>query len=293
MNEFRINNLEEKNQNANKKPFGFLNWIFKTEIFIILIILALKIIIGLIPIHTINTVKYSIRPKHELVDYKDYSYDNISSAINSNSFLADNEKEFCIESLKEEFDDNYLYIDLSLAEKRLSSFNIEYVYSEDDTVSGKYNSASNTIYIYSNNPNINFESTNKHTLFHELNHLISNDSLYNSMDSNPNILLETINEVFSRMYFTEADYDQSYDLFMPYAYRLCKLLSEENIKQYKFSGNEKCLIDGLLSIDNDIDKAYLLLDSINSLWTDYSIENQTKVTHIFEYYENISKNTQN
>lgn len=293
MNEFRINNLEEKNQNANKKPFGFLNWIFKTEILIILIILALKIIIGLIPIHTINTVKYSIRPKHELIDYKDYSFDRISSTINSNSFLADNEKEFCIESLKKEFDDNYLYIDLELAEKRLSSFTIEYVYSEDDTISGKYNSASNTIYIYSSNPDINFESANKHTLFHELNHLISNDSLYDSVDSIPNLLLETINEVFSRMYFDGIKYDQSYDSFMPYAYRLCKLLPKDSIKQYKFSGDERFLIDGLLSIDNDIDKAYLLLDSINSLWTDYSIENQAKVTHIFEYYENISKNTQN
>ena len=284
MSNSRINNLDEKNQNANKKPFGFLNWIFKTEILIILIILALKIIIGLIPIHTINTVKYSIRPKHELVDFKDYSYESISSAINSNTFLSDNEKAFCIESLKEEFDDNYMYIDLGLAEKRLSNFKIEYIYTKDDTISGKYNSASNTIYIYSSNPNINFELANKHTLFHELNHLISNDDIKGSIDSTPDILLETINEVFARKYFEENLYDKSYEPYMTYAYGLCELLPESSIKEYKYSGDENVLITALIEIDPDIDKAYLLIDSINSLWNSPSSKTIMTINDTYNYF---------
>ena len=114
-------NLKNKNQEANKKPFGFLHWILKAEALIVLFFLLFFCIISIIPSHTKNIIKYSFKPKEIHSSNEDYSYDKISTALNSNKNLSNDEKMFCIETLKDEFDDNYKYIDINLVAKKLST----------------------------------------------------------------------------------------------------------------------------------------------------------------------------
>jgi hypothetical protein len=65
--------------------------------------------------------------------------------------------------------------------------------------------------------------------------------------------------------------------YMAYIFALAEILPEEVLREYKFNENESILISGLLSIENNIEEAYKLIDSINSVSIDKQ-ENYKKIT---------------
>lgn len=291
-------NLDIQSQNSSKKSFGFVKWLIKAEFFVILALLIIQAFYAVIPLHQKNTIRYMIDQSSYNSIEKAYSQNDFTKSLASNTSLSDNEKKFIEEFLFKELFDNYTHIDSHLLNKRLDSLEIKYttnnsssndkysshiIYGDNSIVSGKYNSANNTIYIFSTlNEQNNFETCNKEVLFHELNHLTSS-SKESILVNRGTILSEVINELFTREYFLEEQVQgpMPYDSYMPYAYALCELIPCDVIKEYKYTESELVLINYLLEIDNNIDEAYLLIDSINSI---DSTSSKKSFHDSFEYF---------
>jgi len=282
MMKFTNTNLDMQSQNSSKKSFGFLKWIFKTELLIIITLIIIQLIYIVIPLHQKNLIRYKIdKLSYNKIDMP-YSENDFINSVQNNQKLTSEDKIFIIENLSKELVDNSKYIDFEVVNKRLNSLLITYADSDrsirssyssyiitenNSLIAGKYNSINNTIYLLSEYPKNDFSiEDNKEILFHELNHLISS-SEESFISKKGSILSEVINELFTREYYTGDTGSSSlpYESYMPYAYALCELLSKETIQEYKYSENESVIVDELLKIDNNIDKAYLLIDSINNL----------------------------
>ena len=124
--------------------------------------------------------------------------------------------------------------------------------------------------------------------FHELNHLLTKNSLTTLADTiitnlgdgkinnwrkntststqiiNKDIFLESINEIFTLEYLQNNE-DYLYNENIIYAYVLVEILPENIIRKYKFYDNQSILISGLLQIDYNIDEVYKLFYSINKV----------------------------
>lgn len=138
----------------------------------------------------------------------------------------------------------------------------------------------------------------KSCYFHEANHVLTNETwesvvsdlvealrlsdtsfeFYNdiveSMQpiNNNTLLLELTDELFSREYFSEyndnnqlAEEHTGYQSKMPYIYALAELLDEKTLREYKYNTNSDIIISALLKIDDNKEKAYELITSINSI----------------------------
>lgn len=143
------------------------------------------------------------------------------------------------------------------------------------------------------------DKANKSTYFHEFNHLQTiytwgstldmfargldyldvnfiNVDLYERFSAsvqsvNRNYLMEVINELFTREYFEEycekygVDNGTGYDDMMPYMFGLSELLNEDTLRKYKYNDSLSIIISDLLQTDNNMEKAYELITSINSI----------------------------
>ena len=314
----------DKRKKVQNGPFYFLTWIFKTEIVILTIILLFIIINDIISEKTKFIIKYNFQKNmYKEIENKNLNldYKEIEKAIDKNNFINESEKEFTKKTLKTELEENEKYIDLKKIKERLENFEIlyhkKYSFNEKNgkyilnsnnielmNIAGTYNYFFNRIDLYEKiskveitdnyiNEIFDFKKANKREYFHELNHLLSKNILsFNNKRKNNNILLETINEVFTIEYFNEPGKqieknqkvdDNGYNKYMMYAYALVEILPEDIIRKYKFDNNESILVSGLLDIDNNIYKAYELIGSISKLNL-YSNKNQ-KLT--LDDYQNI------
>ena len=242
-------------------------------------------------------------------------YNIIKNSIEKNRHLSDDEKKFIEKYLKDEINENYYFIDIEKVAKRLENlkiyYNKKYYYDEKEEeyknsnlefeilgIVGSYNAFFNKINIYEQieeyqissnyiNEEFGFNSCNKEALFHELNHLLAKNSL--NTITNRSVFSEIINELFTKEYYystellEEKEDERAYDEFMMYAYCLAEILPDEVIRKYKFDNNESILIEGLLEIDDNIDKAYDLIYCINSL----NIIEKEKSKNINQKYKKI------
>lgn len=205
-----------------------------------------------------------------------------------------------------------------------------YNYRVSKNVAGDYNIFSNKIFIYDFEKDFDktfdkIDSENKEIYFHELNHVLTDytissvaDLLAKKIDNKDNHLLktkllkefsedvvllgkntftETINELFTREYLGIYNENKiglktgrAYSKNMPYTYVLAELLEEETLREYKFNDNESIIIDGLLKIDNNFEKVYKLITSVNDIKSE-SIQNKDFSTSNDKYkniYESLS-----
>ena len=299
MNNYNMNYLNRlnKSQKANKKFFGFLWWAIKIEIVIVILLMIIRLIIHFFP----NELKYVISNKDIRYNNLGIDYIDIEKSIDNNINITELEKEFIKSKVEKEINENKKYINLNVNINRLSDVKIIYnnmnlsnrkigkydILDErayKNGISGSYNEFLNKIDLYDvNNKDFSYENCDKEVLFHEINHLISNNNKYNSISNNKNILSETINELFTREYYNEDGDYYSYEEYMYIAYILAEILPDSIIREYKFSDNENVLIKGLLEIDNNIDSAYEFIDSIKN--KNY-VNIQKGVKHYYEKKKN-------
>lgn len=275
--------------------------------------------------HYINRNFINSNEKHIVLSNVDNEkkYDTlICDSLKKNKNLNNEEKEFINKYLKDEICENLNYIDTKKISKRLENlkinYNKKYFYDEKEEeyksnnlefevlgIVGIYNAFFNEINLYEQieeyeifsnygEKDFGFNECNKEALFHELNHLLAKNS-FNTI-TNKSIFSETINELFTKEYYYSIDYAENigekiaYDEFMMYAYGLAEILPDEVIKKYKFDNNESILIDGLLDIDNNIEKAYDLISSVNSLnilekeKSNDSYQNYQKIHDSYKYF---------
>lgn len=348
-NEAKVNK-NKKEGVLDKGPFCFFIWILKVEFIILLIFFTFGIIFNLIPEKTKFNIKYNIEKKVNMGnELENFNYNQVIKAVEQNNNLNYEEKKYISKILQKEIEENINYIDIKEVIKRLK--NVKIIYSKkykfnDKTnkyeiqnkdiyvmnIAGKYNSFFNELYLYERidesnlsekykNTKFDFSKTDKKVYFHELNHLITKNTISTTMDTlarkletknirfkfieeisnsiqinNKNIFLETINELFSREYFeydlenTYTKNNEAYENEMMYAYILAEILPEDIIKRYKFEDNMSILISGLLEIDNNIDEVYKLISSLNSIKiyenksTELKKQNYKKIHDGFAYF---------
>ena len=260
---------------------------------------------------------------------KDYNIEEIFMKLNENNNLSSEEKNFIKDNLTDEIEENIEYVNISTVAKRLkeldTSYYKKYLYNNNidryelqnpdmylRKIGGNYNSFFNKINIYeqiendiSNNYQneiFDFSTCNKRVFFHELNHLITKNTIITFTDTiitnlknrkinnsetditdssqivNKEIFLESINEIFTLEYLQNNE-EYIYNENMLYAYVLIEILPEDIIRKYKFYDNQSILISGLLQIDNNIDEVYKLFYSINKVCENNGTEIDYKNIH--------------
>lgn len=329
----------KKGKKVHTGPFCFLIWIFKVEAIIIATYFIVNFISDSIPDKTKFIMKYNFQSIfYNDIDNKECRVDAILKELNENNKLSVEEKIFIEENLKDEIEENIDYIDVSKITKRLNklhtSFHKKYEYNKDidkyelqntdiylRKIGGNYNSIFNEINIYEQtddkisnnykNESFNFDICDKRVYFHELNHLLTKNTIFTLVDAismnlektrnnnvsdsskitDKEIFLEEINEIFTLEYMVD-NYEYSYVPNMIYAYVLIEILPEDVIREYKFYDNQCILISGLLEIDDNIDKVYELLYSINKVCEKEGTENDYKKIHDgFAYFYEKKYNT--
>lgn len=320
----------KKSKKVQSGPFCFLVWIFKVEIVIIAIFLLFYILSNLIPDKTKFVIKYNIENAlYNQIKNEKTNLEDVFIALDANKNLSNDEKTFIRKNLEEEILENIEYIDLSKIIKRVNnletSYHKKYRYNSDINkyelqnskiylrkIGGEYNSIFNEINIYEQikdnnldkeyeNEEFDFSDVDKRVYFHELNHLLTNNTILTYMDAfsknlrnntapksfkiaNKAIFLEPINEMFTLEYFKENE-EYSYDENMIYLYVLAEILPESVIREYKFYDNQSILISGLLEIDDNIDEVYKLFYSINKACQKQGSEDDYKNIHDgFSYF---------
>lgn len=329
-----INNITQIHTEKSKKvrtgPFYFLIWIFKVEILIIILFFILSSLSNLIPDKTKFIIKYNIEKRLcSNIKNENHCFEDIFIELDKNNNLSFEEKNFIKNNLRDEIKENIEYIDISKTAKRLRNLDVSYYkkYLYNDSINkyelqnpdiylrkigGNYNSFFNKINIYEQSehdiPNsyqneiFNFSTCDKKVFFHELNHLITKNTLITSADTifinlengkinnsrkeisdsaqiiNKEIFLESINEIFTLEYLQDNK-EYIYDKDLIYAYVLIEILPENVIRKYKFYDNQSILISGLLQIDNNIDEVYKLFYSINKVCENNGTETDYKNIH--------------
>lgn len=316
---------KDKSKKVLKEPFYFLKWICKVECIILIIFFIMIIIENSISDKTKFIAKYNIdKFFYSDINTVDYNFNNIIKSLDKNHFIQE-EKDFIVSVLKNEIDENAKYIDINKTIERLTNFKINYnkkfYYNTEKgkyelsnskialkNIVGSYNAFFNEINIYEeldeNSLSKNyekekfcFEKIDKIVLFHEINHLLTRNTLTTNIrtlsNSNEiiqkNILLETINEIFTREYFNEylkseaIKNDGAYEKYLVYAYGLIEILPVDTMRKYKFNENESILISGLLDIENNIEEAYKLINSIK-LVNSAEAENYKKIHDGYAFF---------
>ena len=95
-----------------------------------------------------------------------------------------------------------------------------------------------------------YSDTEKHNLYHELNHLLSSQEGLLSADIE---LMEMFNEMFTRDYHYESfcrNDTPGYVNTVGFAYVLNELLPEDVVRKYKYNPNTKYIRDALYQIDD-------------------------------------------
>ena len=295
-NYIKEHNKKKRVQKFNG-PFYYFVWIFKIE----LLILVICLIIKLIPEKEKFSFYYNIEKILNSNPISNmYSVEHVSNSINNNRNLNNIEKEFINRTLEDELNENQNYINIQKCMDRFKNLDIKYKNREEDQrfvryslsnnlyIMGNYSEFFNEITLYSDDNVHNIESCNLENLFHELNHLISKNSIKSYQKIN--VLSETINEIFSREYYYKFSDCYEYDTYREYmaiGYLICELLPEEDIRKYKFTDDLNVLASALLKIDNNEDKAYSL---VNSNYIDNNFLNCYNYFYYKKYKENMMDN---
>lgn len=268
---------------------------------VIAVMIASSIALNQLPSKTQVQLRYNldnIFEKDLTNKNKDYTYDDIIKAINSNENISQKEKKFWIESLEEEFEENKKYIDIETVIERLKKCQIKYhkkyTYNEKtnqyeltnpkrkDGLIANYNYNLNIINMYEDDIELadidenydkkefDFNEANlEGTYFHETNHLLT---IFGAI--NESILSrEIINELFTREYFekyrknhSEAKASNGYVDKIGIGYALAEILSEETLRIYKYNDSSNFIISELSEIDNgNSEKAFEFITAINSI----------------------------
>ena len=295
--------MNKSNNNSHKDflysqrsegSFGFLKWILKAELIILSIIFIMIILYRLIPYKVIFEAKYTINKKFISSSYNaKFDSNIIKESVNNNNSLSQEEKNYINLYLIDEIEENISYIDINSINTRLRKLKTVYNQKYNNGIVGKYNSLFNQISFYKpreeadktfskvNKTRLSFNNCNKEAYFHELNHMLSKNSL-NTIYSK-SIFLESINELFTREYYyaqnvNKEKYRNGYDDYIVLAYSMSELLPEDVIRKYKFDNNESILIESILEIDNNIGEAYNLIISANNI-----IDNQNDRKSYLDY----------
>lgn len=276
-----------------KEPFCFIRWVLIVEFIILTIMFSFGAIFKLIPDVTKYKIKYSIQSlfNNEIKNEKnDLIF--ILEAVNKNAQLSDNNKSFIIDNLIPEIEENKEYIDLKIVRNRLENLKIE-TNNDAKMISlgavAKYNSVFNIINFYGLNKDVDFKNVDKTIYFHELNHVLSIGNMNPAMSkvnlNESNIFSELINELFSREYYSKEK-SLGYEEQMKYIYVLAEILPEDVLRKYKFNNNEVLLVNGLLEIDNNISKAYELIDLIDNVQDkeNQDSKNYKQIHDLLEYF---------
>lgn len=307
-------NTDKVKKVLNKGPFYFIRFALIAQIIIFAIMFSFDAILKIIPEKNKFEIKYNIQ---KIFVNNKYNNDENSliyclEALNKNEYLDENNKVFIKEYLLNEIKENKEFINIKKVAKRLETLKVNYnkKYLIDElnnkliindvkihnlNIAGRYNSFFNEINMYEqidetliskdyNDKKFGFNEASKTAYFHELNHVITDGTFKNSVSKNAlnsnNIYSELINEVFAREYYFQ-EISAGYEEQIRYMYVFAEILPEDVLRKFKFNDNESILISGLLDIDNDIEKAFELMYSIEHIQE----ENSGKKIHdLFEHY---------
>lgn len=269
------NNMEKLDDipNQTKKTF---NKHVKLYMATLSVILAGNIAFQELPVLNYE-LYYHTTPKVKVEQEEQYSFSKIKQAIETNPNLSEEEKSYFL-LLQQELKENQAYINQEKICKTLNDIKIDYHNQNHEVktesgkmeVGGSYSSKENKINIYK----LNISELQPKILFHEMNHSLTDfkqQSQESLLLSHPNYLLEMTNELFSIEYFEELAQSNSlvegtsYGNQMVVMYPLCEILDEKTIRNYKFNGKVNVILEELLSIDPDMNKAANLITAINSI----------------------------
>lgn len=250
----------------------------------------------------------------EIINQKQYDFDDIKKAIKDNKNLTDSEKEF-LYKLKFVFDENYKYMNLELILDRLSGLEIEYIKDNNESrqIVGMYCINDNKIKIYGTE---SLEDANLSDFLHEFFHVLQEYGTNR-------LTLELTNELTTREVLRRmnemgliednkqflnnlkkcSNYGNGYEPCMRVEYLFADLLSKETIQAYQFGCTDDILVNALLEIDEKSsnsrtnkemeERAYKLLDSIDDLLKydengnkdiDYTDEKYKEIYNQIDYY---------
>lgn len=182
---------------------------------------------------------------------------------------------------------NPAYYDVSKNELKFieDSYDIAYINKNKDIPFG-FEDVSKSVYNHELNHLLTgstfdtyFSYASEYMSFSDLGNFLSDKfSFYNNFSSdmvenfNTSFFCESINEIFNREYIEEyydknkdEDYVCGYVDEVPYMYCLMEILPNEVLREYKFNDDDSIILDGLLEICNDKEKAYSLLTSLKSM----------------------------
>ena len=197
-------------------------------------------------------------------DYE-YNWSEIEQAIDENSYLKQNEKDF-IKKFKCIFDSHHEYMNIPMVIDRLKTLRADYFEEKiqfTPSASGAYHSVLNHVY-YANAHDI--EDVNEWILIHEFIHVMAISSSGKSNEyvtdlATREILLKFIEngeiELGAEWYDSngglmniQSGYSHSCKLF----YLLLNLVDEETRLKYLYQTDERALAEALIKIDKTNDK---------------------------------------
>ena len=241
-----------------------------------------------------------------------YNYEEVEQAIDSNTNLTVQEKDF-IKKMKFVFDENHQYMNMDQVIERLSTLEIEYDENGyvNPEIHGLYHVDKNKICIYYAK---NFEEASLNVVVHELMHVLQ-------MSTSNRFTMELSNELFARETLRKMDelglientkefenslgeksiYGLGYNSCMPVEYLLAELLTPEQRKIYQFTTSQDVIIGALEKIDSEgVEyeklsyqeqvmqyRVILLLNAIDSL-IEETEDGTYKMQYTSEKYEYIS-----
>lgn len=188
---------------------------------------------------------------------------DIENVILENSKLTTEEKELFLEN-KSFIYDNLEYLDYYSVINNLNNLYVEYIKSPSE-IEGMYGDLTKTgtysgrIRIYNAK---NFKQAPRYALTHEFLHAFTTN--YNPY----NYLYEGLHVIFNNEYFSNNEntiYDNGYYTIRNYIYILCELLDEEVLKKYHADDNIDYLVNELIKIIPDREKAIQLITNIDSI----------------------------
>ena len=274
---------------------------------VITVFLSSSIFFSYIPITFNNPYLFYIDYKIDSIYKKEIKYENTEEkvelalkSIDNNRYLTIEEKEF-LKNIKTELIENKEYIDFDELNNDLSELHLKYnPYHPDKTkpyyvmyqMSGQYTyigSDKNLIELFGddNNNSDCFETCDKTTLVHEVNHLLNNElSVMNVKGKTGDILeqiylkagvddfqlSEMINEMFAREYqydFNINDKSEGYYWEMPIMYCLAEIIDENTLRYFKFNSDSYYITNYLSELGvplEDICEFYIRLNDVYSLY---------------------------
>lgn len=265
--------IETKLDDYPSSRHEMIRRIIKISDKIISITIAATIAFQALPMNAKAVVKYSsdyylnnINIEKDINEIK-YSFDQISQSIKTNDNLTEDEKKYLL-NIKTQYEENQNYINQEELYKNLNLIDINYHTNDNGRIAGTYDVIANEINIYKSN---NFNDSPKHVMWHEINHGLTTYNIFrknNFSHDNINYFLEMTNELFSNEYyeeFSKENYRYGYSSHMKVMYPLCEILNAETIKKYRYDPNMLYIINDLMKIDPNIEKATKLIMAINSI----------------------------